>query len=82
MSIKLPVLQLNVCGLIWMWRRFTNVLWLQVFDMLIGVMTMMWLLHDDNKVADMSNQLLTSAHVSCRLCCTVVLSCLLLQLEF
>jgi len=52
-------------------------LWLQGFDMLIGVMIMMWLLHD-NKAVDMSNQLLTSAHV----CCTVITRQHILHLEF
>jgi len=56
-----------LCLMMWMWHRFTNVLWLQVFDMLIGVVIMMWLLHDSNAL-DMSDQLLTSAHV----CCTAV----------
>ena len=37
-------------------------LWMQAFDILIGVMIMMSLLHD-NKAMDTSNQLLTSAHV-------------------
>jgi len=37
--------------------------------MLIGIVIMMWLMHD-NKTADASDQLLTSAHV----CFTLVLS--------
>jgi len=52
-----------------MCHRFTSILWLQAFDMMIGIVIMMWLMHD-NKTADASDQLLTSAHV----CFTLVLS--------
>ena len=37
-------------------------LWLQAFDMLVGIMIMTWLLHD-SKALDLSKQLLESADV-------------------